>query len=477
MRLRTLMGKSLLLGLVALAGCAKSQPAATSAEAAAARPISVSVAPAVRRDVPIYLDGLGSVAAWKTVTVRAQVDGRLDKVRFREGQQVRRGEVLAEIDPRPFLAQLHQAEGALARDSAMLRNNRLNLERYTNLRKQDLIAQQQADDQQAAVDQYAGAVSVDQAQIENARLQLGYAQITSPIDGVTGVRLIDEGNLVHAGDPGGLVVVTQLDPIAVLFTLPEDDLPRLLPRQKQGPVTIEAYNREGDVHLGTGELVVIDNQINQSTATVRLKAAFPNPEHKLWPNQFVKARLLLETRKSAIVIPAVAVQRGPKGTFVYTVSADQTAAQQPVELAEITGPEAIITKGLGEGASVITEGQNQLRPGAPVAVARSGRSSGDRPGGGQGAGPPGGKTHGGSDSAGARTRGSEPSGARDARGDSPVAAKDARGDSPAAPTKDARGGSAAPGAVDAHHGPEPVAPKDTAAGATGQRPPGATGRP
>ena len=286
----------------------------------------------------------------------------------------------------------------------MLRNNRLNLERYTNLRKQDLIAQQQADDQQAAVDQYAGAVSVDQAQIENAKLQLGYAQITSPIDGVTGVRLIDEGNLVRAGDQGGLVVVTQLDPIAVLFTLPEDDLPRLLPRQKQGPVTIEAYNREGSVHLGTGELLVIDNQINQSTATVRLKAAFPNPEHKLWPNQFVKARLLLDVRKSAIVIPAVAVQRGPKGTFVYTVNADQTAVQQPVEVAEITGPEAVITSGLGEGASVITEGQNQLRPGAPVAVARSGRPSGDRPAGGHGAGAPGSKTHGGSGPPGAPGR-------------------------------------------------------------------------
>ena len=384
MRLASLPAAARVRGLAAFlavsAGCTSAKPAASSAESAAARPVAVSVTAAVRRDVPVFLDGLGSVAAWKTVTVRAQVDGRLDKVRFTEGQKVKRGEVLAEIDPRPFLAQLHQAEGALARDSALLKNNRLNLERYVTLRKQELVAPQQADDQQAAVDQYAGAVSMDQAQIETARLQLSYAQITSPIDGVTGVRLIDEGNLIRASDAGGLVVVTQLDPIAVLFTLPEDDLPRVLARQKKGPVPVEAYNREGDVHLGTGELVVVDNQINQSTATVRLKAAFPNPEQKLWPNQFVKARLLLDTRKDAIVIPAVAVQRGPKGAFVYTVGADKTAAVQPVQVAEISGALAIITQGLSESASVVIEGQNQLRPGAQVTASHAGggRGAGER---------------------------------------------------------------------------------------------------
>lgn len=384
MQLRSLPAAVAMRGLAAVlalsAGCTNAKPAAPAAESAAPRPVAVSVAAAARRDVPVFLDGLGSVVAWKTVTVRAQVDGRLDKVLFKEGQTVRRGEVLAQIDPRPFLAQLHQAEGALARDTALLRNNRLNLERYVNLRKQDLIAPQQADDQQAAVDQYAGAVSVDQAQIEAAKLQLGYAQITSPIDGVTGVRLIDEGNIIHASDPGGLVVVTQLDPIAVLFTLPEDDLPRILARQKEGATQVEAYSREGDQLLGTGELVVIDNQINQSTATVRIKAAFANPARKLWPNQFIKARLLLAVRKDAIVIPAVAVQRGPKGTFVYTVSAEQTAIPQPVQLAEISGSLAIITQGLTEATTVIVEGQNQLRPGAPVSVAKAGggRGAGER---------------------------------------------------------------------------------------------------
>lgn len=392
MQLRSLPAAVAMRGLAAVlalgAGCTNAKPAAPAAESAAPRPVAVSVAAAVRRDVPVFLDGLGSVVAWKTVTVRAQVDGRLDKVLFKEGQQVRRGEVLAQIDPRPFLAQLHQAEGALARDTALLRNNRLNLERYVNLRKQDLIAQQQADDQQAAVDQYAGAVGVAQAQIETAKLQLGYAQITSPIDGVTGVRLIDEGNIIHASDPGGLVVVTQLDPIAVLFTLPEDDLPRILARQKEGAIRVEAYSREGDQLLGTGELVVIDNQINQSTATVRIKAAFANPARKLWPNQFIKARLLLAVRKDAIVIPAVAVQRGPKGTFVYTVSAEQTAIPQPVQLAEISGSLAIITQGLTEATTVIVEGQNQLRPGAPVSVAKAGggRGAGERASGEHAAG-------------------------------------------------------------------------------------------
>jgi multidrug efflux system membrane fusion protein len=367
-------------------------------DAGAARPVAVSVTAAVRRDVPIYLDGLGSVTAWKTVTVRPLVDGRLDKVRFQEGQQVRKGEVLAEIDPRPFLAQLHQAEGAMARDTALLRNNRVNLERYTKLAKDSLIPQQQADDQKAAVEQYSGAVTLDQGQIEDAKLKLTYAQVTSPIDGVTGVRLIDEGNIVHAADPGGLVMVTQLDPIAVLFTLPEDDLPKVLERQQKGTLKVEAYSREGDKQLGVGDLIVVDNQINQSTATVRLKARFDNPDRKLWPNQFVKARLLLDVRKDAIVVPAVAVQRGPKGSFVYVVQPDQTAAPRPVEVDLVSGAEAVLTRGIDAGATVVIEGQNQLKPGALVSISGS-RKGGDGKGdGGKGDGSKGdggGKGHGG----------------------------------------------------------------------------------
>lgn len=345
------------------------------------KPVTVAAVSVAKRDMPIYLEGIGTVIAYRTVTVRPQVDGRLERVLFREGQEVRKGEVLAEIDARPFLALLHQAEGALARDSAQLRNAKLNLERYTSLRKQDLIAAQQADDQQAAADQLEGALRVDQAQIETARLQLSYAKITAPLDGVTGVRLIDEGNLVRATDQTGLVVITQLDPIAVMFTLPEDDLQRIAPRQAAGPLAVEAYDREGKTRIGAGALAVIDNQINQATATLRLKAVFPNPERRLWPNQFVKARLLLEVRKGALVVPAVAVQRGPKGAFVYVIGPDQTAQPQPVEVALISGAEAILDKGIEAGAMVVTEGQTQLRPGSRVQIARSDGEKGERRGG------------------------------------------------------------------------------------------------
>lgn len=373
---------ALLLPLIAwiLGGAAGCSKAPAASEAGGGKPVTIAAVSAVRRDMPIYLEGIGTVAAYRTVTVRPQVDGRLERVLFREGQEVKKGDVLAEIDARPFLALLHQAEGALARDSAQLRNAKLNLERYTSLRKQDLIAAQQADDQQAAADQLEGALRVDQAQIETARLQLSYARITAPIDGVTGVRLIDEGNLVRAADQTGVVVITQLDPIAVMFTLPEDDLLRIAPRQASGPLAVEAYDREGKSRIGTGTLAVIDNQINQATATLRLKAVFPNPERRLWPNQFIKARLLLEVRKGALVVPAVALQRGPKGTFVYVVGPDQTAQPQPVEVALVSGAEAILDKGIEAGALVVTEGQTQLRPGSRVQIAGGG-DKGERRGG------------------------------------------------------------------------------------------------
>src|SRR5579884_1065516 len=332
----------------------------------AARAVPVIAAPVAERDVPIYLDGLGNVIAYKTVTVKSQVDGRLNEVLFREGQEVRRGEVLAQIDPRPFQIQLNQAEGALARDKALLESGRRNLERFATLREQKLIAQQQEDDQRAAVGQLEGAVRIDEAQIESAKLNLEYARIVSPIDGITGVRQVDPGNLVHATDQSGIVLITQLDPISVIFTLPAENLTKVAMEMRNGPLRVDAYSQDGAILLATGKLELIDNQINVNTATMRLKATFPNPKRLLWPNQFVKTRLLLTTRKNAIVVPAPAVQRGPKGLFVYVIKPDQTVEARPVEVALTQGEITVLQSGVKPGEQVVTDGQNQLRPDSKV---------------------------------------------------------------------------------------------------------------
>jgi multidrug efflux system membrane fusion protein len=388
------------IGLVAVlvargvgGGTKDAAPAGKGGGAAAQdRPVAVQVATAATRDLPITLEGLGTVTAYKTVNVRPQVDGRLDKVAFQEGQAVKRGDVLAQIDPRPFAIQLHQAEAALARDQAQLAGAERNLTRYDAVVKDRLIPQQQADDQRALVEQLRGTVKADQAQIENARLNLDYARITSPIDGVTGVRQVDPGNLVHASDTTGIVILTQMDPIAVLFTLPQDDLPRVAEEQARGKLAVQALSREGDRLLATGQLELIDNQINQTTATMRLKAIFANPTRVLWPNQFVKTRLVLSVRQGALVIPAVAVQRGPQGAFVYVVGDDGRAALRPVAVDTIQGELAVISKGVAAGDRVVTEGQSQLKPGARVALPGAGGPGpgGGSPGGGErGGGKPG----------------------------------------------------------------------------------------
>jgi multidrug efflux system membrane fusion protein len=343
------------------------QPAPAAAAQAQQRPVPVVTAQVQQRDLPIYLDGLGTVVAAKTITVRPQVEGRLDSVTFREGQVVRRGDVLAQIDPRPFHVQLEQARGALTRDAAQLRTAKLALARNLELRREKLVSQQDVDNAEATVGQFEGAVRIDQAQIDNARLNLDYARITSPIDGVTGVRLVDPGNLVRAADANGVVVVTQLDPVAVLFTLPQDYLPQVAQQMELGTLAVEAYSRDGNTKLGTGELLVIDNQINQNTATMRLKATFANPQRVLWPNQFVKARLLLTVRKGAIVIPTTAVQRGPEGTFAYVVRPDQTVEPRPIEVELTQGDVAAVARGLSPGEVVVADGAAALRPGAKVA--------------------------------------------------------------------------------------------------------------
>src|SRR2546426_3263972 len=340
---------------------------------AAARVIPVVAGAVQRRDVPIYLDGLGNVTAFKTVTVRSQVDGRLDRVLFKEGEPVKAGELLARIDPRPFQSQLQQALGALERDRAQLEAARRNFDRYRQLAAKKVIPQQQADDQAATVGQFEGAVRVDQATIEVAKLNLDYANIRSPIDGVTGVRIVDPGNLVHASDTNGLVVLTQLDPISVLFSLPQDDLARVTQELQQGMLTVEAWSRDGAQKLATGQLTLVDNQINANTATLRLKAVFPNSQKLLWPNQFVKSRLLLTTRKDALVVPATVPQRGPDGLFAYVIQPDQTVQPRNIEVDHTEGDLVILAKGLQEGEQVVVDGQNQLRAGAKVMPRQAGQ--------------------------------------------------------------------------------------------------------
>jgi multidrug efflux system membrane fusion protein len=341
-----------------------------------ARAVPVLLANVEKRDVPIWLEGLGSVAAWQQVQVRPQVDGRLEKVFFQEGQAVKKGQVLAQIDPRPFLVQLHQAEGAVARDKATQHDAKINLERYQTLRGEKLVAQQQVDDQAAIAGQSEGSIKMDEAAVESAKLNLDYAQIRAPLDGTVGVRLVDPGNIVHAADANSvIVVITQLDPAAIYLTVPEDELPRVTAAMKRGTVPCEAWSRDGLKKIGQGELAVVDNQINQATATLRLKAKMPNEERKLWPNQFVKARLLLDTQKGALVIPAAAVQRGPKGNFVFVVGNDNTAQSRDVQLAFTTADQAVIASGLAAGEKVVVEGANQLRPGTAVQP----RAAGEKP--------------------------------------------------------------------------------------------------
>jgi len=359
---------------------AKSQePPAKGAEAPSGAPsrgaagpggptVQVIAAKAETRDVPIWLEGLGTVTAWQNVTVKPQVDGVLQSVLFKEGQPVKAGDVLAEIDPRPFLVQLHQAEGALSRDQSAVTNGKLNLERYKVLVQQKLIAQQQVTDQEAVVAQAEGSIKVDQAAVEAARLNLDYAKIKAPCNGIAGVRLVDAGNQIHATDANGLVVITQVDPSAVIITLPQDNLPAVQAALARGQVQVEAWSRDGSQKLGEGALYAVDNQINVATGTVRLKAQMPNPGHALWPNQFVKARLLADVAKNALVVPAQAIQRGPQGTYVYIAQADGTALQKPVQVKLTTADLAILAGGVNPGDQVVTEGQTQIRPGAKIAV-------------------------------------------------------------------------------------------------------------
>jgi multidrug efflux system membrane fusion protein len=328
--------------------------------------VVVQTAVAKRADVPMYLDGLGSVQAFYTAKITARVDGELQDVAFKEGQTVRKGDLLARIDPRTYQAALDQARATLTKDTAQLANARRDLERYHTLAPSNLASKQQIDTQTALVAQLEAQLKADQAAIDNAKTQLDYTRITSPIDGRTGIRLVDPGNNLHASDATGIVVVTQVQPISVVFTLPEEAVATVNSALAAGPVTVAALSRDGQTELDRGTLALVDNQIDPTTGTVKLKATFPNAHNALWPGEFVNARVLVKTQHDALTIPSSALQRGASGTFAYLVKADSTVEARPIKTDGERGDIAVVHEGLAEGDRVVTSNQYRLQPGSHV---------------------------------------------------------------------------------------------------------------
>jgi multidrug efflux system membrane fusion protein len=328
--------------------------------------IAVDTAAANHTDVPIYLQGLGTVQAFYTVTVTARVDGELQKIGFTEGQEVHKGDLLAQIDPRPNQAAYEQAVATKAKDAAMLENAKRDVVRYALLQPQELASKQTVDTAQALLNQLKAQVEVDQALIDNARTQLDYTRITSPINGRTGIRLVDPGNIVHAAGTTGIVVVTQVQPISVIFTLPEEDTSLIGAALAAGPVNVTTLSRDGKTELDQGTLTLIDNQIDQTTGTARLKATFANTRNTLWPGQYVNARVLVRTERNALTLPSSAVQLGPNGPFTYVIKSDSTVEVRPLTLGDESSGMTVIKSGIALNERVVTSNQYRLQSGVHV---------------------------------------------------------------------------------------------------------------
>jgi len=339
--------------------------------------VPVVVAAAHRGDLPVYFNGLGTVTAFNTVTIHSRVDGQLINVAFKEGQYVHEGDLLVQIDPRPFQVQLEQAQGQLAKDQAQRKDAEVNLERYKLLFKEGVIPQQQLDTQAALVGQFDGAITSDQSQMDNAKLQLNYCRITAPISGRVGLRLVDPGNIVHATDANGLVVITQLQPIAVLFNLPQDNLLQVTAKLRAGvQLNVEAYDRDDTTKIAAGKLLTIDNQIDPTTGTYKLKSVFNNSDNALFPNQFVNIHLLVDTMHNLTIVPAAAIQRGPQGTYVYAVGSDNTVKIHAVTVALTTADSVGLNGGVNDGDVVVIDGQDKLQDGSKVTPTPAGSNNG-----------------------------------------------------------------------------------------------------
>jgi multidrug efflux system membrane fusion protein len=359
-----------------------------SAKPKPAAAIAVDVVPVEQRDMPVYLEGLGTVQAFYTDTMTARVDGQIEKVAFKEGQDVKKGALLVQIDPRPFQAALGVAIATRDKDQALLANAHRDMDRYALLAPEDLASKQTVDTQRSLIAQLAAQVKGDEAAVDNARTQLDYTSIRSPIDGRTGIRLVDPGNNVHASDTAGIVVVTQLEPISVIFSLPEEQFTQLNDALQRGAVAVTALSRDDTEELDQGVIALIDNQIDQTTGTIRIKATFPNKHRKLWPGEFVNMRVLVETRRQALVIPATALQRGPDGVFTYVVQPNSTISMVPLTVGEQRGDFIMVDKGLTAGEKVVSSNQYRLQPGSlirantPAAAAQppgSGHTPGSAP--------------------------------------------------------------------------------------------------